>query len=189
MLRSLMTLALLAAPTVPAPDMMTFEQYPLVHRMDCDEGKGTAFRVGENHWMSVAHVTALHGCEIDGNPVKVTEQDSRNDFSRADTATGVPNGLKINCHGFIPGHWYWAAGFAGGKAYQTDLAVYATFAKSADGKRVLIGEYHFIPGMSGGPVMDSDGAVVGTVNAYLPGTAISLSRELKDTSACGADIA
>jgi S1-C subfamily serine protease len=57
------------------------------------------------------------------------------------------------------------------------------------GKRVLIGEYNYIPGMSGGPVLDELGQVVGTVNAYIPGTPISLSREMRDTSVCGHGIA
>jgi hypothetical protein len=188
MLRSGILALALAAPQ-PVYSPISFVQYPMVHRVDCAEGRGTAFRAGANHWISVAHVTAMHDCRIDGAPVTVTEQDGVNDFSRLDTATGAPNGFRINCHGFVPGQWYWSVGFAGGAPWQTALAVYATYAKAPDGKRVLIGPNDFIPGMSGGPVLNEAGEVVGTVNAYVPGTPISLSRELKDTSACGADIA
>jgi S1-C subfamily serine protease len=42
-----------------------------------------------------------------------------------------------------------------------------------------------IPGMSGGPVIDQTGAVVGTTNAYMPDTGISFSRDLRDTSFAG----
>jgi hypothetical protein len=43
--------------------------------------------------------------------------------------------------------------------------------------------------MSGGVVMNDKGEAVGTINAYIPGTGVSMSRDLKDTSVCGADIA
>lgn len=191
MLRSLFLAAVLSAPvsSAPEPDMMRFVAYPLVHRVDCAEGRGTAFRMGLNHWGSVAHVTALHNCSVDGETIAVTEQDGGRDFARFDTAKGAPNGFRINCGGFIPGHWYWAIGYARGLPVQTAIALYATFAKAPDGKRVLIGEYTVIPGMSGGPILDEAGQVVGTVNAYFPDRPISLSRELKDTSICGAGIA
>lgn len=192
MLKMLLAGAMLASvPVSASPEQapLVYLNYPLVHRVDCDEGRGTAFRVGQNHWLSVAHVTSLHNCTIDGAPIAVTEQDGTRDFTRLDTHRAVPNGFRINCHGFIPGQWYWSVGFAGGKPYQTAIALYATYAHAANGLRVLIGPYAVIPGMSGGPVMDRTGAVVGTVNAYIPGTGISLSRELKTTSVCGANIA
>jgi hypothetical protein len=178
------------ASAVEEQSPMVFMNYPMVHRVDCLEGTGTAFRVGANHWLSVAHVTRLHACTIDNQPITVTEQDGGNDFSRLDTPMTVNfNGFRINCGGFKPGQWYWAIGYAKGLPFQTAIAVYATFAKWTDGRRILIGPYAFIPGMSGGPVLDITGAVVGTVNAFVPGTGISISRELKDTSVCGANIA
>jgi hypothetical protein len=184
--------ALLACVLVAQPveyDSMRFVQYPLIRKVSCDEGSGTGFRVGLNHWLSVGHVTAMHNCMVDGAKIAVTEQDGGHDFSRFDTASGVPNGFRVSCAGFIPGQWVWAIGHALGKPYQTALAVYVTYARAPDGKRVLIGDYDFIPGMSGGPVLNQAGEVVGTINAYIPGTSISLSRDLKETSVCGATIA
>jgi hypothetical protein len=178
-----------ATPRMMLADSLELVNYPMVHRVDCLEGRGSAFRVGGVHWLSVAHVTALHACSIDNQPITVTEQDGKRDFARLDAGIMPANGFKINCGGFIPGHWYYAVGFPHGGAIQVALALYATYAKSSDGRRILLGDYTVIPGMSGGPIMDETGAVVGTVNAYIPGTPISLSRELKDTSVCGADIA
>jgi hypothetical protein len=186
MLKPLLAASLALA---PSPASITFVHYPLVHRVDCLEGRGTAFRVGGPHWLSVAHVTALHACSIDGYPIKVTEQNGERDFARLDTASTAPNGFKISCRGFVPGHWYWSVGYANGGPIQYAIPLYATYAKAPDGKRVLIGEDAVIPGMSGGPVMNAAGEVVGLVNAYLPGTGISFSRDLRDTAACGADIA
>jgi hypothetical protein len=65
---------------LPEQDPITFIQYPLVHQVICLEGKGTAFRVGPRHFLSVAHVTGLHGCSVDGQPIAVTEQDKGRDF-------------------------------------------------------------------------------------------------------------
>lgn len=181
-------LAVVAATVAPEPDIRVVI-YPLVHKVSCDEGSGSAFRVGLNHWASVAHVTTMHNCTVEGQKIAVTEQNGSKDFSRFDTRLGISNGFRVNCAGFLPGHWYYAVGHAFGRDFQTLISVYATYAKSPNGQRVLIGPYDFIPGMSGGPVLDSAGSVVGTVNAYIPETPISLSRELKDTSICGGGIA
>jgi hypothetical protein len=191
MFRSVLACLLLAVPSSTAPathDTLLFVNYPNVHRVDCVEGRGTAFRVGSTHWISVAHVASLHGCTVDGAPIAVTQLDYVRDFARFDTK-GSGNGLRVNCGGFVAGEWVWAIGHARGLPFQTAMALYVTYAKMPDGKRILIGPATVIPGMSGGPLLDSSGAVVGTINAYIPGTEISLSRDLRDTSICGANIA
>jgi hypothetical protein len=183
-------LALVPVSAVPqTTSSLELVHYPLVHRVDCLEGRGTAFRVGGVHWLSVAHVTALHACSIDNQPITVTEQDGKRDFAQLDAGIMPANGFKINCKGFIPGHWMWAVGYPWGGPVQIAMPVYVAYAKTDDGRRVLIGEHTFIPGMSGGPVLNEQGEVVGLVNAYVPGTSVSISRDLRDTSVCGADIA
>ena len=175
--------ALAAAPVAVPSDSIAFINYPGVYKVSCDEGSGTGFQIAPHHFFSVAHVTALHNCAVSGHPITVTEQDGTHDFSQFDAQVIGPR-LRYSCEGFHAGEWVWATGYAGGLDYQTAMPVYATYIKSADGKRVLIGEHAYIPGMSGGPVLNSRGEVVGTVNAYMPGTGISLSRDLRDTNVC-----
>jgi len=176
--------------TVPAvepeqPDVV-FQNYPLVKRIDCIEGRGTGFRIGGQHMLSVAHVAGLTACVTDGVPLALTEKDVPHDFARVETGYSTANGFKIDCGGFIPGRWYWAIGHAHGEGFQTAVAIWATIYRVPDGKRILVGMHTVVPGMSGGPIVDAQtGAVVGTVNAYTPNDNLSLSRELKDTSICG----
>jgi hypothetical protein len=181
--------AVAASPVAPASYPITYDdqrmavQYPLVKKVECDRGSGSAFRVGPRRFLSVAHVTSLGGCKIDGNPITVIEQDGANDFSVIEAGPPKRSWLKIDCGGFKAG-WYWSAGFAWGLPYQTDVALYSTAYNAPNGMHLFIGRHTVIPGMSGGIVMNSAGEAVGTVNAYNPMGVISLSRSLSDTSVC-----
>lgn len=174
----------LVSATEPGPaDYMVFTNFPGVYRVDCLEGKGTAFRVGRHHFLSVAHVTAMSECTVEGHPITVTEQNGEKDFSQFDADFAGPI-LRVSCEGYHAGEYVWSTGYAKGLPFQTAIALYTTYIKDSGGKRVFIGPYAVIPGMSGGPVMNAHGEVVGTVNAYIPQTGISFSRDLRDTSVC-----
>jgi hypothetical protein len=145
-------------------------------------GKGTAFKTDKGY-VSVAHVTSLLGCSIEGVPIGAEPEDG--DFSRVDYK-GDPRirGFKVNCEGFIPGRWYHAVGHAGGYEWQTMQRHLATFKKAENGHRALLGNPTVIPGMSGGVYLNEQGEAVGTINAYSPLFPVSFSRELRDTSLC-----
>lgn len=168
----------LSAPVSPAEPPY---HYPQIKQVICDGAKGTAFRLG-SLVVTAAHVTSRRVCRIEGREI-AAEDEFGLDFA---TLSGLPigKGMKINCEGFVPGRWYHAVGYAGGNPWQMTVTVLATWEKADNGVRILLGYPTFIPGMSGGPVMNGAGEVVGIVNSYWRGQPYSGSRELKDTSLC-----
>lgn len=186
----LLAAALVAAPVPASAPIITYDEqraaidYPLVKKVRCTEGSGTAFRVGPTRLLSVAHVTRGTNCLIDNAPITVIEQDNAHDFAIIEAGPPKLGALKINCGGFHTSEWYWSDGYAWGLPYQTAVAVFTSAFHDETGKRILYGKHAFIPGMSGGPVMNAEGEVVGLVNAYHPIFGLSFSRDLKDTSLC-----
>jgi hypothetical protein len=166
----------------PAPPEVTQYQHPLVKQVLCLAARGTAFRVDGNRMLSVDHVTDNVMCTIDGVRAKAVAEPG--DFSVIHTAPYTGNSLKINCDGFVPGEYYFAVGYAGGKATQKTVRLLATKGTAQEGMVILWGSPTVIPGMSGGPVLSADGEVVGTVNMFSMQAPLSLSRQLKDTSVC-----
>src|SRR5574338_1388419 len=162
------------------PEYGAVREYPLVHRVVCREALGTAFRIGPTRFLSVAHVTSNHDCRIDGDPIHIIEQDGHNDFSIIEAGRPKIGAIRIDCDGFRPGQWYWGIGNAAGLPVPTILAAYATIYREDEGKRLLIGPTQFIPGMSGGVVMNQAGEAVGTINSRDLGNPFySYSRELR----------
>ena len=159
--------------------------HPMVEQVRCDQGSGTAFQI-DGRYVSVNHVTAMSGCKIAGKPVMVTYAEQGGDFSIADRV-GL-GGLKVDCSGFRDGHWYFAIGYARGLPTQTMVVLRASKATTRtvdrDGYYILTGRPTVIPGMSGGPILNAAGEVVGTINAYNPMFGLSHSRELKGTPLC-----
>lgn len=181
--KALASLALLPAlallPSTTASN--TVVNYPQVKKVQCATGSGSAV-LTERGWVSAAHVTKLSRCRIDGHPIEATPEGDL-DFSTIKVAV-KGRGLKINCDGFKAMHWYFAVGYAGGFEWQTMTRHFAAFTDNVEGLRILFDTPTVIPGMSGGAVMDEDGAIVGIVNAFNGFYGASYSRALKDTSLC-----
>jgi hypothetical protein len=189
----MLALALAGVPTLAtdAPDPM-FVNYPEIEFVDCLRGSGTAWRNGVGSFVSVNHVTSHVGCKIDGEPVKVTHASSEMDYSSLRTAI-FGMGLKINCEGFKDRTVYLAIGYAEGKPFQRAMFVQASdnLTKLAPWKgfHALFGKERYIPGMSGGPVLNEAGEVVGLVNGFNTVLPISYSQALKDTPLCDSALA
>lgn len=139
---------------------------------------GTAFKVGRDSYITAAHVVAGGTCSIEGVPVAVTSFDERRDYA---TFTGPASDvtIKARCDGFKSGRTYIARGFPGGQPFNMYTPWLATRSKLG-GFNVFFGDG--LPGMSGGPVIDESGSVVGIVNMRWP----TRSMALRYTSFCGA---
>jgi hypothetical protein len=166
----------------------SFVVNPYIEKLSCDGGSGTGFKLDTGQWISVNHVTSLGNCRVNGLKIVVTYDDFIGDFSTftipGDRRVG---GLKADCGGYQNGQWYYGTGHARGLPILTSVPV--LYAKAMNlkltprGWAILIYN-RFIPGESGGPVLNTSGRVTGTVNAYSPEWPISFSRQLRDTIIC-----
>jgi len=187
MLRSLLALSLVALsppswhPSATQEGIAPWE-HPEVVKVQCDEGSGTAFRVGPTNLLSVNHVTSLHGCTINGAPFKVVQK--QGDFTILSSDQKADRWLHIDCGGFVAGKIYEAEGFARGLDTLTTVDATATGEKLGGFAR-LVGVFTWTPGQSGGPVIDlTTGNVVGTVNVYNAERGDSGSVPLSTTPVC-----
>lgn len=184
MISKLLAAALLVAAPVPASAPAS--GYPQVHQVICSAGmRGSAVRISDDTYVTAAHVATLNGCSIDGEPMQVVRAEGEIDFAVLHTERHG-HGFPVNCEGFRPGQYYFAIGFAFGWPIQRTVLVRAEEARHITGMAIMVGPELFIPGMSGGAVVDEHGALVGIVNARNEQFHVSFSRDLRDTSACRA---
>jgi hypothetical protein len=180
LLRPLIAAALVAAPGSDLPPAPTyFVAYDAVKQVECQQVAGTAF-IANHHLISVAHVTNNPGCAVNGEAIQPIEEGAL-DLS---SEPSVPKGLRINCGGFHVGEKYWALGYAYGLHIQRAIPLVGTGEFNELGMAILFGSPTVIPGMSGGPIINEQAEVVGTVNIFYPGHPYSGSQELRGTSLC-----
>ena len=151
-------------------------------------GRGTAWRVSRGRFASVSHVTGRGGaCSIDGKPISVEYDDPFGDFSIIHVEDKVDGGIPVNCNGFYHGYHYYSVGYARGNPWSVVITIRANKmmlpSLNRPGWQIFSGIEHVIPGMSGGPVLGSDGRAVGAINAYNP-KGLSWSRPLSETPLC-----
>ena len=151
-------------------------------RLECHEPDGggaigTGVKVGRHTYITAAHVVDGRQCYINGVPVLVTQSGGE----KLDYAVflGPENDVMIpaTCDGYRAGQSYLARGYAFGG--------YAANAEPWIATRIPWGPLEMFsgfaaPGMSGGPVMDKRGRVIGIVNTRNP----SMSLPLDHTPLC-----
>lgn len=158
----------------------------------CDNGRGTAFYIGDGRWVSAHHVVlGAKECRLLGKYTYVNTTDELGEYIILDGPV-LPKKPHIDCRGFQLGIRYTAIGFNRYSLSVTEEPVTATteiVEKSTDDKlgvaflkmmRLRGTVYH---GMSGGPIIDNQGNIVGIINGVYPHDGV-LSRELADTSVC-----
>jgi hypothetical protein len=157
-------------------------EHPEVVMVDCGVSRGSAFRIGRDILLTVAHVTSHRSCTIYGKPVKVLR--AQGDFAIITTTPSDDRWMRIDCGGFVKGRKYLAVGYARGLSTLTVVEIEAT-GKTKEGLAQLWGVFTVVPGQSGGPIIDKEtGRPVGTVNTYDDTVGLSGSVELKQTEVC-----
>lgn len=188
----LIAAALIAACSVPAyahsPAIQPGTNTRLLY---CGDYLGTAFIVGKNVLATARHLT--HGntvCTdaISGQTVRIVSEDKAHDFSLVTMDTGNIDPLHYSCKRYKAGKYYHAYGFGHGDWTHTIIQATRDYTDKntiVDGQfwpGLRIADAITIAGMSGGPIVDKHGDVIGMVNAG--NTTDSLSFELADTSLC-----
>jgi hypothetical protein len=160
----------LAAPiNGTAQEPYTHDEGAIV-KVTCEEGSGSATRVGKNTYISVDHVTRNTDCKVDGKTIEVTYFDRKRDLSTFIGPEGKKT-IEISCDGYRQMEGYVARGYAFGRDelwFQPLVYVTTYF-----GFHVFAGEVY--PGMSGGPILDKEGRITGTVNIRNPAGSVDLS--------------
>lgn len=166
---------LTAAPAPPLPDDFPHDEAAIV-LVRCFLGtgsiSGSAFKVSETAYITAEHVVGQGACFVGTQRITVTSADAKLDYATFD-GPASPHTLATTCAGFRPGQVYVARGFPGGGAYNIFAPALASIA-GKDGLVPFIST--FIPGMSGGPVLDPQGRAVGIVNRHSPARSMPLSN-------------
>lgn len=163
-----------------------FYAHQHVKQVVCIGSRGTAWRLSRGRFASVDHVTSNAGCTINGKPIKVEHSDPFGDFSIVTVEDDVEGGIPVNCAGFFHGNHYYSVGYARGWPVSVVITIRANnfFHNSFRQWQIFTGIEYVIPGMSGGPILNSAGEAVGEVNAYNKWEGLSWSRPLSETVLC-----
>ena len=149
----------------------------------CGGRSGTVWRVQGDRYITAHHVSRSDTCSLDGRPIRTIQSDTFNDFAILSSNRGEGRVYEIDCGGFHEGEVYRGIGWAQGRLLLA-VPLMGTGLRSTEpgfaGLTVLRGAV--IGGMSGGPVLNMEGKVVGILNAS--NGYMTLSRPLSETSLC-----
>ncbi len=170
-----------------------------VKLVSCGEATGSGALIGRRRLLTAWHVAGRGGCSVDGKPARVVRRDERSDWAVLEADIRGPR-LRVSCRGFRPGRYYLAGGHAFGARLMVQGLRYGggrgRIHELKDGRPQARGDDFPLldglafPGMSGGPVVDLEGRLVGIVNGSNvmstphPLLASALLRDLRATALC-----
>lgn len=158
--------------------------------------RGTAFYIGDNRFVTAAHIieNSTHCIDSSGIVVTVDYIDGNNDIALLSMGNNILERLtplRVNCDGYHNNTIYHSFGYSGisgfsmanliATEYQTS-STYKIEGTLVAGMNVLSGTIE--PGMSGGPIFNDNGEVVGLNNARTLDGNYAFSYDLKDTIIC-----
>jgi hypothetical protein len=151
---------------------------------------GTAWHIGKGKFVTAYHVIDNKACTINGEPAKVILTSAMLDFAEVQIISSNFKKLTYYCGNFSTDRHYLSFGYPSVGMVISSLTATSTvvpmrlgITPTFYGDRVLTGV--LMHGMSGGPIMNDDGQVVGiniATNDVDYDTA--LSRPLSDTALC-----
>lgn len=164
---------------------------PGVALIECGDYSGSGSFVTNTKVVTAYHVVSTgSACTVNGEKAEIFYKDGPTDLAILTVADHPRHISQISCAGFNASTVYQAVGYAGPNifiaSYLLPTTKYAEMGPDestiypSDHLRVLHGRV--FAGMSGGPIVDKNGVVVGTV---IGGSSYrTFSRQLKDTVLC-----
>jgi V8-like Glu-specific endopeptidase len=165
----------------------------LVREIFCTDGKdlysGTAWFAKDKTLVTAAHVVEhMKKCVIDRKPVTIEKLDHDADYAIIHADIKTDEVLSYTCEPFKKDETYLAVGYALGETLAVQKLRGSSIKDDQEqdfkDESFLVG--NSFEGMSGGPIFNMNGQVVGIVNGGdTEGRANALSRPLTDTVLCG----
>lgn len=153
---------------------------------DKGTGVGTGTVVDANRIVTARHVIIKDAtCAAEQSRVVLDGEQPGEDLVSVRSANAFDDRALIGCDGFTEGAQYVALGYALNSPKVVGQVLIGT--DSTYGNGVMRFRGSVTPGMSGGPILDSRGRLVGIVNTYTEqGITFAGGTALKDTFLCKA---
>lgn len=164
---------------------------PAIRPVQCGQDHGTVFATEDGDFITAAHVARGGNCRLNAShPIRVMNYYDRADYARG-RAGSFDGSLRVSCEPIIAGEQYIMVGYPAG----TDQAIHVFGRATGDshdidqpGVRidglVSIRGGGVVRGMSGGPVLNQNGDVVGIISAVSASSRITLVQPIINTRYC-----